>query len=469
MKVIVRIPSPLRKFTEQQGKVPIEASTVGDVLTQLFAQYPEIKEHIVEKSGALRPFVNLFVNQDQVDSVQGMETPLSDGNEIRIVPAIAGGQDELSPAELSRYSRHLTLPQLGAEGQLKLKNSKVLVIGAGGLGCPVTQYLTAAGVGTIGIVDHDVVEESNLQRQILFGHREIGKKKVECAKDRLNNLNPYVKIHTIPEIFSSENALDIIKDYDLVIDGTDNFPTRYLVNDACVFLNKPNCYGSIFRFEGQASVFHYKDGPCYRCLYPSPPPPGLVPSCAEGGVLGVLPAIIGSIQATEAIKILTGMGETLSGRLLMFDALDMEFRELKLKRDENCTVCGKHPKITKLIDYKEFCGIPKERTPRKDEMTVQELKQRIDQNNSPVLLDVREDYELQINRLDNIIHIPMNTVPQRIGELNPNDEIVVYCKAGIRSEKVCDFLKQQGFSNVNNLVGGIVAWAKEIDQAMPTY
>lgn len=469
MTTTIRIPSPLRKFTNQQAKIPASAKTCGEALQELFEQFPEIQSQLVDEQGALRNFVNLFVNQEDIRNLQGLDTELPDQSELRIIPAIAGGAASLSPPELSRYARHLTLPEIGQEGQLKLKEAKVLVVGAGGLGCPATQYLAAAGVGTIGLVDSDVVEESNLQRQVLFSVAEVGKKKVDCAKERLLNLNPHIEIQAYPVTLNTQNALEIIEPYDLVIDGTDNFPTRYLVNDACVFLNKPNCYGSIFRFEGQASVFHHQGGPCYRCLYPTPPPPGLVPSCAEGGVLGVLPSLIGSIQATEAIKIIAGVGTSLSGRFLMFDALEMEFHELLIQRQEDCPVCGKNPDITELIDYQEFCGIPPEQPEAEDEITVQELKQRLDRKDSFVLLDVREDFELKINQIPNHTHIPMKEVPDHVQQWNPDDEIIVYCKMGGRAAKVRDFLKTQGFSTVKNLTGGIDAWVREIDPTQPRY
>lgn len=469
MTATIRIPSPLRKFTNQEGKISTEAKTSGQALQELFEKFPEIKAQLLDEQGDLRSFVNIFVNQEEIGNLQGMETVLPENAELRIIPAIAGGSGHLSPAELSRYSRHLTLPEIGQEGQLKLKAAKVLVIGAGGLGCPVTQYLAAAGVGTIGIVDSDVIEESNLQRQILFTVDEIGEKKVDCAKRRLLALNPHIEVHAYPVTLTAQNALNIIEDYDLVIDGTDNFPTRYLVNDACVFLNKPNCYGSIFRFEGQASVFHHQEGPCYRCLYPTPPPPGLVPSCAEGGVLGVLPSLIGSIQTTEAIKIITGAGTSLSGRFLMFDALEMEFQELIITKKEECLVCGKNPEVTKLIDYQQFCGIPQEVPASGGEITVSELKQRLDRQDSFTLLDVREDFELEINQIPNNLHIPMNDVPNRVQTLNPEQEIIVYCKTGGRSVRICDFLKGQGFSRVRNLTGGVTAWVKEIDPSLQSY
>ncbi len=372
--------------------------------------------------------------------------------------------------EFSRYSRHFILPEIQLEGQKKLKNAKVLVVGTGGLGSPVLLYLSAAGVGTIGLVDFDVVDESNLQRQVLFGTENLGKSKVKSAKERLEALNPFVNFICHEEALTSGNALQIIKNYDLVIDGTDNFATRYLVNDACVLLGKSNVYGSIFRFEGQASIFNFEDGPCYRCLYPEPPPAGLVPSCAEGGVLGVLPGIIGCIQATEAIKIITGIGEPLKGRFLLYDALSMEFTEMRIRKNNNCVVCGKNPTVTELIDYQEFCGaLPKVVSEEINEISVQELKAQLESPDKPKLLDVREAYELEIAKIDGAIHIPQNEVEQRINELSPNENLIVFCRSGIRSAKVCKILEEENFNFVKSLRGGILAWAKEIDSSIPIY
>jgi adenylyltransferase/sulfurtransferase len=382
--------------------------------------------------------------------------------------------DDLAPQEMARYARHFTLPEFGVDGQKKLKQSRVLIVGAGGLGSPVSLYLAAAGVGGMGIVDFDRVDESNLQRQILYGIDQVGQPKIACATERLQQLNPYVEIETYDVPLTSENALEIVGHYDIVVDGTDNFPTRYLVNDACVLLGKPNVYGSIFRFDGQASVFHYEDGPCYRCLYAEPPPPGLVPSCAEGGVLGVLPGIIGCIQANEAIKVLTGIGESLKGRLLLFDALRMTFQELKLRRDSNCAVCGDRPTVTELIDYKGFCGLPAEDEEGSSDMgygdaTVTELKDLLDQDAAITVIDVREDFEVAIAAIPGTVHIPMNEVPDRLDELDRDADIIVQCKSGGRSAQVAGFLVDNGFSKVRNLVGGILAWSQEIDPSVSTY
>lgn len=381
---------------------------------------------------------------------------------------------ELTKSELSRYSRHLILPEVGEEGQRKLKAARVLCVGTGGLGSPLALYLAAAGVGTLGLVDFDVVDASNLQRQIIHSTADIGRKKLDSAAEKLKALNPDVNVVKHDTLLSSANALDILKDYDVIADGTDNFPTRYLVNDACVLLGKPNAYGSIFRFEGQASVFATKDGPCYRCLYPEPPPPGLVPSCAEGGVLGILPGLVGVIQATETIKLILSKGSTLVGRLLLVDALNMRFRELKLRKNPECPVCGAHPTVTQLIDYQQFCGIlpaTKEETAVKNgvpQITVAELKRRIDAGEDLFILDVREPFEYQIANIGGKL-IPQGEVPQRLAEIDRDREIIVHCKSGGRSQRIAEFLKQSGYPNVVNVTGGILAWSSEIDPTVPKY
>ena len=381
-------------------------------------------------------------------------------------------KDALTNDEVLRYSRHLIMPEVGMEGQLKLKRAKVLCIGAGGLGSPVAMYLAAAGVGTLGIVDFDIVDFTNLQRQIIHSTDDVGRKKLDSAAETISAINPNVQIRKFETRLSSQNALDIIRQFDIVVDGTDNFATRYLVNDACVLTGKANVYGSIFRFEGQASVFATKDGPCYRCLYPEPPPPGVVPSCAEGGVLGILPGLVGVMQATEAIKLILGTGEPLIGRLLLVDALAMRFRELKLRRNPGCPVCGDHPTVTALIDYEQFCGIRGEEkagNAKIGDMTPEELKQKMDAGDKDLfVLDVREPNEYQICNLGGHL-IPLNDLPKRVGELDSSKEIVVHCKMGGRSAKAVDYLKQQGFSNVHNLVGGINAWAERVDPTMPKY
>jgi adenylyltransferase/sulfurtransferase len=378
----------------------------------------------------------------------------------------------LSNEEIRRYSRHLIMPEVGMEGQLKLKAAKVLLVGTGGLGAPLGMYLAAAGVGRLGVVDFDIVDESNLQRQIIHGTKDVGRKKLDSAADTMHDINPNVQVDRYEVALTSENALDILRPYDIVIDGTDNFPTRYLVNDACVLLKKPNVYGSIFRFEGQASVFAYQGGPCYRCLYPEPPPPGLVPSCAEGGVLGILPGLIGVVQATEAVKLILGTGEPLVGRLLLYDALAMRFRELKLRRDPACPVCGDHPTVTKLIDYQQFCGVPAhapEPIAQTGEIEPVEVKQKIDRGDNFVLVDVREPHEYQICRIPTSRLIPLGELPKRLSELDPGAEIVAHCKSGMRSAKAVDLLRQSGFRNVRNLKGGILAWSEKVDPSVPKY
>jgi sulfur-carrier protein adenylyltransferase/sulfurtransferase len=381
---------------------------------------------------------------------------------------------ELSTDDLSRYSRHLILPEVGMEGQQRLKAARVLCVGTGGLGSPLAFYLAAAGIGTLGLVDFDVVDASNLQRQIIHSTKDIGRKKLDSAAEKLVALNPALKVVKHETMLSSANALDILKDYDVVADGTDNFPTRYLVNDACVLLGKPNAYGSIFRFEGQASVFATEEGPCYRCLYPEPPPPGLVPSCAEGGVLGILPGLVGVIQATEVIKLILGKGEPLVGRLLLVDSLSMRFRELKLRKNPDCPVCGTHRTVTKLIDYNQFCGIAPE-TPQMasvkngvPQIGVKEFKQRRDAGEDFFLLDVREPYEYQIAEIGGKL-IPQNDVPQRLSEIPRDREIVVQCKSGGRSQKIAELLKQAGYERVANLAGGILAWSDQIDPSVKKY
>jgi adenylyltransferase/sulfurtransferase len=380
---------------------------------------------------------------------------------------------ELTRDEIKRYSRHLILPEVGMEGQRKLKAAKVLCIGAGGLGSPVAMYLAAAGVGTIGIVDFDVVDFSNLQRQILHSTPDVGRPKLDSAKEKLLAMNPHINVVTHNTALSSENALELFAPYDIIVDGTDNFPTRYLVNDACVLLGKPNAYGSIFRFEGQASVFATKDGPCYRCLYPEPPPPGLVPSCAEGGVLGVLPGVVGCIQATETIKLIIGSGEPLIGRFLIFDALRMKFRELKLRKDPDCPVCGTHPTVKKLIDYEQFCGIhpsvPEPTPSNMTEITSVELQKRLERGDALTILDVREPHEYQINKIHGSLLIPLGDVSKRYVELDPSDEIIVHCKVGGRSAKAADFLRSKGFTKVLNLTGGILDWIDKVDPSQPKY
>ena len=481
MPTKVLIPTPLRQYAGNQDVVEVEGVTVGELLANLTGRYADLRKHLYTDEGRLRSFVNVYVNDDDIRYLDREQTALNDGDTVSIVPSVAGGAGpavaepsaapKLSNEEVQRYSRHLIMPEVGMDGQRKLKAARVLCIGAGGLGSPATMYLAAAGVGQLGIVDFDVVDYSNLQRQILHGTPDVGRPKLQSAKDRLHAINPGVHVETYETALSSQNALRLFESYDVIVDGTDNFPTRYLVNDACVLLGKPNAYGSIFRFEGQASVFAMQDGPCYRCLYPEPPPPGLVPSCAEGGVLGVLPGIIGTIQATEAIKILIGIGEPLVGRFLIFDALRMRFRELKLRRDPDCPVCGDRPTVRELIDYEQFCGVtavPQTGAPL-EETSVEGLKTRLDSEDDLLLLDVREPQEYQICAIPGSTLIPLGELPGRLAELEGRRNIVVHCKSGVRSAKAVKLLREAGFSDTVNLKGGILAWIDRVDPSLPKY
>jgi len=485
MSVKVLVPAALQQYAGNQDEIEVSAATVNEALISVAEKHPALRKHLFSDQGQLRQFVNVYVGSEDMRTLKGLETPVKDGDELSIVPSIAGGVGVLEPEkaeeitlsndEVLRYSRHLIMPEVALDGQKRLKAASVLCIGAGGLGSPLAMYLAAAGVGTIGIVDFDVVDFTNLQRQIIHGTEDVGRPKLQSATETLRSINPFVNVVGFETRLSSENALEIFKDFDIIIDGTDNFPTRYLVNDACVLLGKPNVYGSIFRFEGQASVFWAEHGPCYRCLYPEPPPPGLVPSCAEGGVLGILPGAIGVIQATEAVKLILGAGEPLIGRLLLFNALRMQFKELKLRKDPNCPICGANPTIKELIDYEQFCGItrpapePVATEPNPWEVTVKELKARFDSGDRLVLVDVREPYEWQIGRIPNAILIPLGDLPKRYTELNPDDEIVLQCRSGVRSMKALEFLRERGFKRLKNLKGGILAWSDEIDPSVPKY
>ncbi len=475
----ILIPTPLRQYAGNRSEVDLDGSTVGELLDALSKEHGELRRHLYSDQGKLRSFVNVYVNDEDIRHLDREATRVAGGDTVSIVPSIAGGATapveaaSLSNEEVLRYSRHLIIPEVGMEGQLKLKQAKVLLIGAGGLGAPLGLYLAAAGVGRIGLVDFDVVDFTNLQRQVIHSTADVGRKKVDSAIESMRGINPNVGVDRFDTALTSENALAILKDYDIVVDGTDNFPTRYLVNDACVLLGKPNVYGSIFRFEGQATVFAYQGGPCYRCLYPEPPPPGLVPSCAEGGVLGILPGLIGLVQATETVKLITGIGEPLAGRLLLYDALAMRFRELKLRRDPECPVCGDHPTVRELIDYQQFCGVPgREPAPaggRDGQMDVTELKGKIDRGERFILVDVREPHEYQICRIPGSKLIPLGELAKRVGELDPAAETVVHCKMGGRSAKAVEFLKKAGFQNVSNLAGGILAWSDKVDPRVPKY
>ena len=473
--VKVLIPYALRAFTERNPEVEVSGSTAGEAVNALAAAYPDIRAHLFAEDGKPRDFINLFVNGSNVNSLQGLDTPLSDGGEVMIVPAIAGGSDGagrgLTNEEIARYSRHLLLPEIGMEGQVKLKHAKVLIVGTGGLGAPLALYLSAAGVGTIGLVDFDEVDASNLQRQIIHSTRDIGRPKVASAKDRIKGINPFINVVVHNTMLTSENALDIIKEYDMVADGTDNFQTRYLVNDACIFLGKANIYGSIFQFEGQSSVFCAEGGPCYRCLYPSPPPPGLVPSCAEGGVMGVLPGIIGTVQAAEAIKLIVGGAKPLVGRLLHFDAWRMSFRELKLEKDPNCPVCGKNPSIRELIDYEQFCGLKRDQdTDPVETITAVDLKRRLDSGERVQFIDIREPHERAILKFPDAKVMPLGQLVRRMDELDPAVDSVFLCKIGQRSILGIRTLREAGYKGrMMNLQDGLNAWARDVDTSMPIY
>jgi adenylyltransferase/sulfurtransferase len=482
----ILIPTPLRQFTGKQDAVSAAGATVGEVLDALATEYPDLRKQIFTDEGKLRSFVNVYLNDEDIRYLSKSDTPATDGDTISLVPSIAGGStamasptgaESLTRDEILRYSRHLIIPEVGIVGQQKLKAAKVLLVGAGGLGAPLGLYLTAAGIGRIGIVDFDVVDLTNLQRQVIHSTRDVGRKKLDSAAEKMLAINPELRVTKHETALSSENALEILKDYDLVVDGTDNFPTRYLVNDACVLSGKPNVYGSIFRFEGQATIFAYPGGPCYRCLYPEPPPPGLVPSCAEAGVLGVLPGTIGLIQATETVKLILGIGEPLVGRLLLYDALGMRFRELRLRRNPECPVCGDRRTITRLIDYHQFCGVPapasaapgQETKMNAGEIGVTELKAKLDRGDNFVLVDVREPHEYRLCSIPGSKLIPLGELPKRIGELDPAAELVVHCKSGGRSARACGVLRQAGFQRVRNLVGGILAWSDKVDPSVPKY
>jgi sulfur-carrier protein adenylyltransferase/sulfurtransferase len=476
MTIMVSIPTPLRGFTGGRDSIELPGDTVGQVLESLLATHAGLRRHLVQEDGRLRTFVNLYLNETDIRHLSSTATPVRPGDVLTIVPSIAGGSPAvetsppLSQAEVLRYSRHLLLPEVGVAGQKKLKSARVLTIGAGGLGSPLSLYLAAAGVGTIGIVDFDVVDLTNLQRQIVHGTSTLGRPKLESAAARLQDINPNVRIERHETRLTSANALEIMGDYDIVVDGSDNFPTRYLVNDACVLLGKPNVYGSIFRFEGQASVFYAAEGPCYRCLYSEPPPPGLVPSCAEGGVLGVLPGIIGSIQALETIKLILGAGDSLIGRLLLFDALKLRFRELQLRKDPACPICGPNPTVRELIDYEAFCGIGAEPAYEGPEISAEELRREmLEKGSNLMLIDVREPHEWDIAHIEGAQLIPLGQLPERLGELDGHAEIVTHCHHGARSMKALTLLKGAGFNRVRSLAGGIDAWADRVEVGMPRY
>jgi len=484
MSITIVIPAPLRQFSGGQSQIEVQAQTAGEALDLLTTTHAALRRHLYNDQNKLRNFVNVYLNDEDIRHASGPDTPVKDGDTLMIVPSIAGGAvveeevgsalPELSNEEILRYSRHLIMPEVGMQGQRKLKASSVLMIGTGGLGAPLGMYLAAAGVGRIGIVDFDVVEESNLQRQIIHGSKDLGRRKVESARDRMRDINPHIEIETHETRLTSQNALSLFSNYDIIVDGTDNFPTRYLVNDACVLSGKPNVYGSIFRFEGQSSVFWAERGACYRCLYPEPPPPGLVPSCAEGGVLGVLPGIVGAIQANETIKIILGAEDILVNRLLLFDAWSMKFREFKLRKDPTCPVCGEHPTINALIDYEEFCGLGAPQaapvSEKLDEISAMELNARRLRGDNIQIIDVREPHEFEIARIPGTKLIPLGHVVGRMNEIDPEVETIVHCKGGVRSAKAIEALKRAGFTGkLINLKGGITAWAEDVDPRVAKY
>jgi sulfur-carrier protein adenylyltransferase/sulfurtransferase len=476
--VHVLIPAALRQFVNGSS-LEVRAGTVSEALSNVLRQNQKLAKQLLDDQGNLRNFVNVFVNSEDIRHLKGQETKVTDLDTIRIVPAIAGGSENsyvkglegrkvsISPGEYRRYGRHLIIPEVGMEGQRRLKAAKVLIIGTGGLGSPSSLYLAAAGVGTIGLIDFDTIDETNLHRQVLYSATDVGKSKVETAKERLRNANPNIQIKTYDEQLTSANALGIFKDYDVIVDGTDNFPTRYLTSDACVMLGKPNVYASIFRFEGQVTVFDAKNGPCYRCLYPKPPPPNLVPSCAEGGVLGVLPGLVGLIQATETVKLIIGRGEPLVGRLLLYDALSMSFEELKIRKNPKCPACSANPEITKLIDYEAFCGV--EGAKDINAVSPTELSAELKAGKKVLLLDVREPHEYDIVHIKGAKLIPINQLAERVSELDSADEIVAYCHTGGRSAMATEFLRGIGYKKVRNLQGGVEAWAVHVEPSLPRY
>ncbi len=485
MAVTVLIPTTLRIFTNQRSEISLEGETVGQIIEALSDEYPETKKALYGEDGKLRSFVNVFVNADNIRNLQGYDTPVKNGDEVMLIPAIAGGAptdsvlgdrkgEKLTNEEIQRYSRHLLLKEVGVKGQKRLKSAKVLIVGLGGLGAPLAQYLSAAGVGTIGLIDFDEVEESNLQRQVIHRNRDVGRPKVASAKDAIRQINPLVKVETYHEKLTAENALDIISEYDVVADASDNYQTRYLVNDACVLLGKPDVFGAMYQFEGQATVYYGKEGPCYRCMYPAPPPPGLVPSCAMGGVVGVLPGIIGTVQANEVIKLIVGGGEPLIGRLVTFDAWKMKWRELKICKDPNCPVCGESPTITELeeYDYEDFCGIKQQEEENEavEGIEAKELKRRLDAGENITLIDVREPHERAIVKFLDAKVIPIGQLARRQNELDPTVDTVFICKEGQRSILAINTLREAGYKGrMFNLKDGLHSWSRDVDPSFPIY
>ena len=485
MAVTVVIPTTLRLFTEHRSEVELDGKTVGGVLTRLSEEYPESRKALFDEDGQLRAFVNVFVNEDNIRDLNGFASEVKDGDEIILIPAIAGGSgaesvlgdrkgEKLTNDEITRYSRHLLLQEIGVKGQKRLKAAKVLIVGAGGLGTPLVQYLAAAGVGTIGIIDHDEVEESNLQRQVMHGTRDIGRPKVASAKDTIRQINPNVKVETYNMRLNAENAEEIISGYDVVADASDNYPTRYLVNDTCVLLGKPDVFGAMYQFEGQVSVYYAKEGPCYRCMYPAPPPAGLVPSCAMGGVVGVLPGVIGTLQANEIIKLIVGGGKNLIGRVVTFDAWNLKWRELKIHKNDACPICGKNRTITEIeeFDYEDFCGLTQQRAEEAEVEGIepQELKRRMDAGEKLTIVDVREPHERAIAKFPEAKVIPIGQLERRQKELDPSVDTVFVCKEGKRSILAVNTLREAGYQGpLFNLKGGTNAWAREVDHDFPQY
>jgi adenylyltransferase/sulfurtransferase len=476
-QVRIAVPSALRSYTQGLAEIEVRADNVRQALDELTTRYPELRRHLFTEKDELRSFVNVFVHEENIRQKEGLDTRLAEGDMLLLIPAIAGGSaealPELSREEMGLYSRHLILPEVGLEGQKRLKAAKVLLVGTGGLGSPLGLYLAAAGTGTLGIVDYDVVEESNLQRQIIHGTASLGRPKTESAAERILGINPHIPVRTFNTRLSSANVLELFGDFDIIVDGTDNFPTRYLINDACALLGKPNVYGSVFRFEGQVSVFDARKGCCLRCLFPEPPDPALVPSCGEGGVLGVLPGIVGCIQANEVIKLIVGGGRTLINRLLAFDAWTMRFHEFRLEKNPDCALCGRRPTIRELADYEEFCGLKKasgEEDEPVDILTPLELRGLLDKGADIQIIDVRLPQELSIGVLPGAKSIPLAQLFRRMDELDPARDAVLVCKKGENSETAVYGLREAGYEGrLFNLAGGMNAWAKDVDRSMPVY
>ncbi len=485
MAVTVVIPTTLRLFTEHRSEIELEGKTVGEVLTHLSEEYPETKKVLFDENSQLRSFVNVFVNEESIRDLDNFDTKLKDGDEVILIPAIAGGSgvesvigdrktEKLTNDEITRYSRHLLLQEIGVKGQKRLKAAKVLVVGAGGLGTPLIQYLAAAGVGTLGIIDFDEVEETNLQRQVIHGTRDIGRPKVSSAKDSVKQINPLVKVEIYNTRLTAENAVDIISQYDVVADASDNYPTRYLVNDTCVLLGKPDVFGAMYQFEGQVAVYYAEHGPCYRCMYPAPPPAGLVPSCAMGGVVGVLPGVIGTLQANEVIKLIVGGGKNLIGKVVTFDAWNLKWRELKIHKDDNCPICGKNRTINEVeeIDYEDFCGLTEqhEEEEKVEGIEPEELKRRIDAGEKITIVDVREPHERAIAKFPDAVVIPIGQLERRQKELDSSIDTVFVCKEGKRSILAVNTLREAGYKGpLYNLKGGTNAWAAKVDKNFPVY